>query len=127
MNSKANLYSWMSALGILSLIGFGALGYQLIHGLGVTGMNNAVSWGLYITMFMFFVGLSAGGLIVSSSATVFNIPSFKVVAKPATILSTVCIIVAGAFIMIDIGNPFRMLNLLLHSNFKSPLMWDVMV
>src|SRR4051794_12605072 len=124
---RRNLYIWMGTLSILSLIGFGALGYQLIHGLGVTGMNNAVSWGLYITMFMFFVGLSAGGLIVSSSATVFNIPAFKVVAKPATILSTVCIMVAGLFIMIDIGSPERVLNLLLHSQFKSPLMWDVCV
>jgi len=124
---RRNLYIWMGTLSILSLIGFGALGYQLVNGLGVTGMNNAVSWGLYITMFMFFVGLSAGGLIVSSSATVFNIPSFKVVAKPATILSTVCIIVAGAFIMIDIGSPFRVLNLILHAQFKSPLMWDVVV
>ena len=104
---RRNLYIWMGTLSILSLIGFGALGYQLVNGLGVTGMNNAASWGLYITMFMFFVGLSAGGLIVSSSATVFNIPSFKVVAKPATILSTVCIIVAGAFIMIDIGSPIQ--------------------
>ena len=67
MNKKTNLYVWMGALGILSLMGFGALGYQLVHGLGVTGMNNAVSWGLYITMFMFFVGLSAGGLIVRAS------------------------------------------------------------
>jgi molybdopterin-containing oxidoreductase family membrane subunit len=117
----------MGATGILSLAGFGALGYQLVNGLGVTGMNNATSWGLYITMFMFFVGLSAGGLIVSSSATVFNIPSFKVVAKPATILSTVCIIIAAAFIMVDLGSPFRFLNLLLHSQFKSPLMWDVVV
>ena len=124
---KRNLYIWMGALGLLSLIGFGALGYQLINGLGVTAMNNATSWGLYITMFMFFVGLSAGGLIVSSSATVFNIPAFKVVAKPATILSTVCIIVAGIFIMVDIGSPFRVLNLILHSQFKSPLMWDVCV
>ena len=124
---KRNLYIWMGTLGALSLVGFGALGYQLVNGLGVTGMNNATSWGLYITMFMFFVGLSAGGLIVSSSATVFNIPSFKVVAKPATILSTVCIIIAGIFIMVDIGSPFRVLNLLLHAQFKSPLMWDVVV
>jgi dimethyl sulfoxide reductase membrane subunit len=124
---KRNLYIWMGTLGALSLVGFGALGYQLVNGLGVTGMNNATSWGLYITMFMFFVGLSAGGLIVSSSATVFNIPSFKVVAKPATILSTVCIIIAGIFIMVDIGSPFRVLNLILHSQFKSPLMWDVVV
>jgi dimethyl sulfoxide reductase membrane subunit len=122
-----NLSIWIGTTSILSLAGFGALGYQLINGLGVTGMNNATSWGLYITMFMFFVGLSAGGLIVSSSATVFNIPSFKVVAKPATILSTVCIVIAAAFIMIDLGSPFRFLNLLLHPQFHSPLMWDVVV
>lgn len=124
---KRNLYIWLGILGALSLTGFGALGYQLVNGLGVTGMNNATSWGLYIIMFMFFVGLSAGGLIVSSSATVFNIPSFKVVAKPATILSTVCIVIAAAFIMIDLGSPLRFLNLFLHPQFKSPLMWDVVV
>lgn len=127
MRQKTNLYIWMGVLGVLTVIGFGALGYQLVNGLGVTGMNNIVSWGLYITMFMFFVGLSAGGLIVSSSATVFNIPAFKVVAKPATILSTVCVIIAAAFIMVDLGSPFRILNLLLHGQFKSPLMWDVVV
>lgn len=122
-----NLLIWMGTISILSLAGFAALGYQLVNGLGVTGMNNATSWGLYIIMFMFFVGLSAGGLIVSSSATVFNIPSFKVVAKPATILSTVCIVIAAAFIMIDLGSPLRFLNLFLHPQFKSPLMWDVVV
>lgn len=127
MTIRAKYNLSIGALSILTLIGIAALGYQLVNGLGVTGMNNVVSWGLYITMFMFFVGLSAGGLIVSSSATVFNIPAFKVVAKPATILSTVCIIVAAAFIMVDLGSPFRILNLILHSQFKSPLMWDVVV
>ncbi len=127
MTNKAKFNLSIGILGVLTLIGFGALIYQLINGLGVTGMNNTVSWGLYITMFMFFVGLSAGGLIVSSSATVFNIPAFKVVAKPATILSTVCIIIAGLFIMIDLGSPFRTFNLLINSQFKSPLMWDVVV
>lgn len=127
MSKSAKFNISIGILIVLTLIGLGALVYQLIHGLGVTGMNNVVSWGLYIIMFMFFVGLSAGGLIVSSSATVFNIPSFKVVAKPATILSTVCVIIAATFIMVDLGSPFRMLNLLLHGQFKSPLMWDVVV
>ncbi|MEA5025807.1 hypothetical protein SDC9_33961 [bioreactor metagenome] len=127
MNNKPNSKVWFVLLSLLSLMGIGAWGYQLVNGLGVTGMNNVVSWGLYITMFMFFVGLSAGGLIVSSSATVFNIPAFKVVAKPAVILSTVCIILAGAFIIIDIGSPERLFNLLLHPQFGSPLMWDVVI
>ncbi|HBT95033.1 MAG TPA: oxidoreductase, partial [Coriobacteriia bacterium] len=47
-------------LGLLTLAGFGVWVYQLMNGLAVTGMNNATSWGLYITCFMFFVGLSAG-------------------------------------------------------------------
>ncbi|MBM4765343.1 NrfD/PsrC family molybdoenzyme membrane anchor subunit [Bacillus sp. B15-48] len=127
MTNKAKFNISIVILSVLSVMGFGAIGYQLVNGLGVTGMNNIVSWGTYIMLFMFFVGLSAGGLIVSSSATVFNIPSFKVVAKPATILSTVCVIVAAAFIMVDLGSPFRVLNLLLHGQFKSPLMWDVVV
>ncbi|MBY7142060.1 polysulfide reductase NrfD [Virgibacillus sp. NKC19-3] len=127
MTNKAKFNLSMGVLGTLTLLGFGALIYQLTNGLGVTGMNNVVSWGLYIIMFMFFIGLSAGGLIVSSSATVFNIPSFKVVAKPATILSTVCVILATIFIMVDLGGPFRMFNLILHGQFQSPLMWDVVV
>lgn len=127
MNNKGNLNLWNGVLAVLALLGIGAWGYQLINGLGVTGMNNVVSWGLYITMFMFFVGLSAGGLIVSSSATVFDITAFKVVAKPAVILSTVCITIAGLFIIIDIGSPERIFNLLLHPQLKSPLIWDVIV
>lgn len=127
MTNKTKLNVSVGILAILTIIGFSAIGYQLVNGLGVTSMNNIVSWGTYIMLFMFFVGLSAGGLIVSSSATVFNIPSFKVVAKPATILSTVCVIIAATFIMVDLGSPFRFLNLLLHGQFTSPLMWDVVV
>lgn len=127
MNQNKTFYLWCGMLGLMSLAGLGGWMYQLVYGLGVTGMNNAVSWGLYITTFMFFVGLSAGGLIVSSSATVFNIPAFKVVAKPAVILSTVCITIAAAFIVIDMGGPERIFNLILHPNFTSPLIWDVVV
>lgn len=128
MNNMIKYNTWIAILGFLTLMGLGAWVYQLVNGLGVTAMNNVVSWGLYIIMFMFLVGLSAGGLIVSSSATVFDIPAYKVVAKPAIILSTVCITVAGVFIMVDLGGGvFRVYNLLIHPQFKSPLMWDVVV
>ncbi|WP_418381531.1 NrfD/PsrC family molybdoenzyme membrane anchor subunit, partial [Adlercreutzia sp.] len=66
-----------------------------MFGLGITGMNNSTSWGLYLTCFMFFVGLSAGGLIVASSASIFGIKKYKAVALPAVILSLVCICCAG--------------------------------
>ena len=76
-------------------------------GLAVTGMNNGTSWGLYIACFMFFVGLSAGGLIVASSASVFHIAQYKKVALPAIICSTVCICLAGMFVLIDLGGVQR--------------------
>jgi len=125
--NKRYVNPWTIILTILSLVGLGAWVYQLTNGLIATGMRNMVSWGLYITFFMFFVGLSAGGLIVSSSATVFNIKQFKPVAKPAVLLSITCIIVATLLIFVDIGRPDRLLNLVFHPQFHSPLTWDVVV
>ena len=127
MENRGNLQLPVGILAAVALAGLCAWIYQLSNGLVVTGMRNIVSWGLYITSFMFFVGLSAGGLIVSSSATVFNIPAFKAVAKPAVILSVVCILVAGLFILVDLGSPERFLYLFLYPQFQSPLIWDVVV
>jgi molybdopterin-containing oxidoreductase family membrane subunit len=127
VEKRANGNLYLGILALITLAGLGAWVYQLNNGLIVTGMRNVVSWGLYITSFMFFVGLSAGGLIVSSAASVFNITAFKAVAKPAVILSTVCIVLAGLFILVDLGSPGRILNLILYSQFQSPLVWDVIV
>ena len=114
-------------LAVVTAVGVGCWVYQLIFGLTVTGMNNGTSWGLYITSFMFFVGLSAGGLIVASSASVFHITKFKAVALPAIILSTVCICAAGMFVLIDLGGIQRVWRILTGPNPTSPLVWDVCV
>ncbi len=114
-------------LAVLALIGIGCWIYQLATGLAITGMSNANSWGLYIMMFMFFVGLSAGGLIVASSASVFHIKRYKAVAMPAIILSTACICVAGMFVLVDLGSIQNIWRLLIGPNFASPLLWDVCV
>ena len=116
-----------AVFAVLSVAGIGAYVFQLAGGLAVTGMSNGVSWGLYITMFMFFVGLSAGGLIVASSASVFHITKFKAVALPAIILSTVCICAAGMFVLIDLGGIQRVWRILTGPNPTSPLLWDVCV
>lgn len=117
----------MAVLALLGIAAFVAWIYQQIGGLGVTGMSNGTSWGLYIACFMFFVGLSAGGLIVASSASVFHIKEYKKVALPAIMVSTVCICLAGAFVLIDLGGIYRVWELLVMPNFTSPLMWDICV
>ena len=96
-------------------------------GLGVTGMNNSNSWGLYIICFMFMVGLSAGGLIVASSASVFHVTEYKKVALPAVILSTVCICMAGMFVLIDLGGIQRVWRIITGPNPASPLFWDICI
>ncbi|MBQ6390348.1 MAG: polysulfide reductase NrfD [Eggerthellaceae bacterium] len=117
----------MGVFGALTLVGIACWIFQLIGGLGVTGMSNTTSWGLYICMFMLFVGLSAGGLIVASSAHVFGIEKFKPIAKPAVIMSTVCICVAGMLILVDLGGIQRIWRLVTGPNFMSPLLWDVCI
>ena len=127
MQTSTRAIGAMGVLTLLLAIGVGAWIYQLVNGLGVTGMSNANSWGLYIACFMFFVGLSAGGLIVASSASVFKIAQYKKVAVPAVILSTVCICCAGLFILIDLGGIARVWRMLTGPNFLSPLVWDLCV
>lgn len=127
MPSTTRMRALYIVLGVLTLAAVGCWIYQQVGGLSVTGMTNANSWGAYIIMFMFFVGLSAGGLIVASSAHVFKIKKFQKVALPAVICSTVCICLAGAFILIDLGGIGRIWRILTGPNPSSVLVWDMTV
>ena len=127
MQSKGFTKPVLGVFGALVLIGIACWIYQLMNGLAVTGMSNANSWGLYICTFMLFVGLSAGGLIVASSAHVFGIESFKSVAKPAVICSTACICVAGMLVLVDLGGLYRVWRMFTGPNFMSPLLWDMCI
>lgn len=124
---STKLKATCGALGALVLVALCAYAFQLAGGLSVTGMSDGVSWGLYIVCFMFFVGLSAGGLIVASSASVFHVERYKQVALPAVICSTVCICAAGLFVLIDLGGIARVWRILAGPNPTSPLVWDIAV
>jgi molybdopterin-containing oxidoreductase family membrane subunit len=108
-------------------IGIYAWIFQLQEGLIVTGMRNIVSWGLYITLFVFFVGASAGGLVVSSSTHVFEIEEFKPIARVSIILAAACVAVAALSIIPDLGRPERIPYLIIYGNTFSPLIWDFIV
>lgn len=113
--------------GALTVIGIGCWIYQMVMGHQVTGMSDVSYWGSGIILFMFFVGLSAGGLIVASSAHVFNIEAFKKVSLPAVIVSTVSICMAAGFILVDVGSFHRVWQMLVSPNLISPLVWDMTV
>lgn len=118
---------WMSLLVVLMLIGFGVYIRQLVYGLQVTGMSNPVSWGLYIITFAFLVGLSAGGLIVSSSAYVLKIKKLERMAPMGIVVAVACIVGAAAIILVDVGHPERVLNIVFGGRYTSPIAWDFLV
>ena len=118
---------WFALLGILMVWGLGAWIYQLTQGLIATGMRDVVSWGLYIFSFAFFVGLSAGGLIMASGAEVFGVKSLRPLAPIGVLTAAACVLVAAMTIIPDLGNPQRVWEIFRYPNWSSPLVWDVII
>ena len=112
---------------LLTIMGLALWVMQLSGGMVQTGMRNLDSWGLYITMFMFLVGLSAGGLIISSAPRVFGVEGFGGISKIAVWTSICCTVLAIGFVVVDLGQPLRLWELFAYSNLGSPLMWDIIV
>mgnify|MGYP001772862747 FL=1 len=117
-------YAIVSVLGVIVLVGAIAWALEIEYGLILTNMRDVVSWGLYISTFAWFVGVSAGGLILSSSAAIFKIESWKKLSKVASFVSAVVIAAAALIIMPDLGRPDRILNLIIYAHTFSPLIWD---
>ncbi|GHT77867.1 hypothetical protein FACS1894104_0180 [Actinomycetota bacterium] len=124
--SKPQLIAIIIASAV-ALIGIGLWVFQLAGGMVNTNMRNLDCWGVYIIMFMLFVGLSAGGLIISSVPKVFNIQGFGPISKVAVWVSICCTVLAVAFVIVDMGGPLRLWELIVFANLSSPLMWDVIV
>ena len=110
------------ALGVLGLVSYG---YQFVVGLGATGLNNGVSWGLYIAMFLFCEGLASGCMIMATSGFVFKNPRLERCALPGALLALIFMSLAGVFVTLDLGNIMHILNLIIHLNVVSPLAWDI--
>ncbi|WP_165170050.1 NrfD/PsrC family molybdoenzyme membrane anchor subunit [Adlercreutzia sp. ZJ242] len=112
---------------VLVVAGLALWAMQLTGGMVQTGMRNLDSWGLYITCFMFLVGLSAGGLIISSVPKAFGIQGFGGISKVAVMTSIAATVAAIGFVVVDLGQSFRVWELFVYSNLGSPLMWDIVV
>lgn len=112
---------------VIAVAGIALWMVQLSGGMVQTGMRDFGSWGLYIMTFMFFVGLSAGGLIISSMPKAFGIKGFGGISKIAVWTSICCTVCAIGLVVVDLGQPVRLWELFVYSNLSSPLMWDVLV
>lgn len=111
-------------LGLIVLAGTIAWIRQYVLGLGVTGMNRPVYWGVYITNFVFFIGLAHSGTFISAILRVTGADFRKPLTRAAEAITLFSLPFGVACIIIDMGRPDRLLNVIQYGRFQSPLLWD---
>lgn len=87
--------------------------------------NHAIYWGLFIPLYFYYAGMSAGSFILTSLGTVFGIEKYKKVAKVGVLMAIVLLIFAPLHLLLDLAQPSRFLNLFLHVNPTSAISWGV--
>jgi len=118
---------WLFILIMFTAVGLWGWIIQINNGLGVTGMRDYVSWGMYIANFVFFVAVSLIGFLISSALHLLKIPWSKPISRVAEQIAIAGVALAGIIIVMDMGRPDRFLNVFLHGRFASPIIWDVTV
>lgn len=118
---------WTGLLIIICLIGGFAYFRQLKHGLVVTNMRDYVSWGIYISNFVFFVAISLVGSLITAIFRLANIHWSTPLTRIAEIIAVSAITFASLIIIVDMGHPERLFNLFTHGRIQSPITWDVVV
>jgi Ni/Fe-hydrogenase subunit HybB-like protein len=119
-------WRWAFLMAALSLWGGFAYAYQLRHGLGATGLNTPEYWGIYIICFVFFIGISHAGTLISAILRVANAEWRRSITRSAEFITVLVIGFGAVQPILDLGRPDRVLNVVLHSQPFSPLLWDVL-
>lgn len=123
--SGKGFYITVSVLGALVLWGLYAYITQYRTGLTVTGLSRQIFWGVYITNFVFFIGISHAGTFISAVLRVLKAEWRRPISRLSE-LTTVFILLFGVgSVLIDLGRPDRMLYAIRYAHFRSPLLWDV--
>ncbi len=98
---------------------------QLIYGLGVTGLNQSVTWGFYIVSFVFFIGISHAGTLISAILRLSKAEWRRPITRMAEVITGIVLGIGALHPLLDMGRPDRMLHLFERGRLQSPLLWDV--
>lgn len=118
---------WVVILVCLCLVGLGAYIRQLYLGLGVTAMRDYVSWGIYISNFVFFVAISLVGSLITAVLRLTDVHWSTPLTRIAEIIAVSAITFASLIIIVDMGRPERFYHLFIYGRLQSPITWDVIV
>jgi Ni/Fe-hydrogenase subunit HybB-like protein len=119
---------WVMIVTLLAVIALGLYAWttQLDDGLVVTGMRDRIAWGLYISAFVFFIGISHAGTLISAILRVTQAGWRTPITRIAEFITVVSLICGASLIIVDMGRPDRLLNVIIHGRWQSPILWDVM-
>ena len=118
---------WIRFLIVIIILGAIAYGHQFIKGLGVTDMRDYSAWGVYIANFVFWVAVSLIGSLISSILKLLHQNWSNPLSRIAEMIALGAITMAAASIVIDMGRPDRLQNIVLHGRLQSPILWDFFV
>jgi molybdopterin-containing oxidoreductase family membrane subunit len=127
LKGNSNYWMWLAFLSAFILVGAVCYLRQFFLGMYLTGMGRDLSWGLYISQFTFLVGVAAGGLMLVLPYYVHNYKTFGRLTILGEFLAISALVMCLMFIMADIGQPLRGLNMILHPTPNSMLFWDMVV
>jgi Ni/Fe-hydrogenase subunit HybB-like protein len=119
--------TWMWTIFYLLWIGAGgyALYLQIADGHIVTGMRDNVVWGLYIANFIFFIGISYAGAVISGILHILKVEWRKPIIRVAELITVIATIIGPIFILLCVGRLDRLHHLFIYPRLQSPIMWDV--
>ncbi len=120
---------WTLIILLALITGLGFLVYllQFKFGLGITGMSRDVSWGFYIAQFTFLVGVAAGGVMLVLPYYLHNYKVFGKITILGEFLAISAVSMCLMFIIVDLGQPMRAFNVVIHPTPNSMLFWDMIV
>ena len=127
LEGSKRYYMWLLFLvAVIAVCGIVYL-FQLFDGLGVTGMSRDVSWGLYISQFTYLVGVAASAVMLVLPAYFHHYKKFKIMIIFGEFMAISAVVMCCLFIVVDLGQPQRMANVMLHPTPNSVMFYDMIV
>jgi molybdopterin-containing oxidoreductase family membrane subunit len=123
LRGRSRIWVWL----LVALVAWGLVAYvyQLVHGLAVTAMRDYVSWGLYMANFVFFIGISHAGTLISAILRVTHAEWRRPITRMAEAITVFALIVGASMVLIDMGRVDRVWHVLRYGRLQSPILWDV--
>jgi Ni/Fe-hydrogenase subunit HybB-like protein len=118
---------WLAVVALLVVIGWGVFMYgrQFVLGLGETGMDRPTYWGVYMVNFIFFIGISHAGTLISAILRITGAEWRRPITRVAEAITAFALTVGTLQIIIDMGRPDRLPFVILYGRLQSPILWDV--